>query len=99
MKGVVFYDFRRCPARPSGITHGAGVAQTLEDLRQLQRQSPRAGAGMYPQILLDDAGRVAYTSFLEVLWKATAEHICSTAPRARIVPVWAPSSWNGRRRA
>ena len=42
------------------------------------------------QILLDEAGRVAYTSFLEVLLEATAEHICGTAPRARTARASSP---------
>ena len=50
-----------------GITHGAGVAQDLKTFASYNASPHELVRGMYPQILLDDAGRVAYTSFLEVL--------------------------------
>ena len=48
-------------------THGAGVAQDLKTFASYNAGPHELVCGMYPQILLDEAGRVAYTSFLEVL--------------------------------
>lgn len=67
MEGVVFYDFPALSGETIGITHGAGVAQDLKTFASYNASPHELVRGMYPQILLDDAGRVAYTSFLEVL--------------------------------
>ena len=67
MEGVVFYDFPALSGETVGITHGAGVAQDLKTFASYNASPHELVRGMYPQILLDDAGRVAYTSFLEVL--------------------------------
>ena len=42
-------------------------AQDLKTFASYNASPHELVRGMYPQILLDDAGRVAYTSFLEVL--------------------------------
>ena len=89
MEGVVFYDFPALSGETIGITHGAGVAQDLKTFASYNASPHELVRGMYPQILLDDAGRVAYTSFLEVL-------TCGTAPRARTGLAWARLSWSGR---
>lgn len=67
MEGVVFYDFPALSGETIGITHGAGVAQDLKTFASYNASPHELVRDMYPQILLDDAGRVAYTSFLEVL--------------------------------
>ena len=67
MEGVVFYDFPALSGETIGITHGAGVAQDLKTFASYNASPHELVRGMYPQILLDDAGRQAYTSFLEVL--------------------------------
>lgn len=67
MEGVVFYDFPALSGETIGITHGAGVAQDLKTFASYNAGPHELVCGMYPQILLDEAGRVAYTSFLEVL--------------------------------
>lgn len=43
------------------------MAQDLKTFASYNASPHELVRGMYPQILLDDAGRVAYTSFLEVL--------------------------------
>ena len=70
MEGVVFYDFPALSGETIGITHGAGVAQDLKTFASYNASPHELVRGMYPQILLDDAGRVAYTSFLEVYVRA-----------------------------
>ena len=67
MEGVVFYDFPALSGETIGITHGAGVAQDLKTFASYNASPHELVRSMYPQILLDDAGRQAYTSFLEVL--------------------------------
>ena len=67
MEGVVFYDFPALSGETIGITHGAGVAQDLKTFASYNAGPHELVCGMYPQILLDEAGRVAYTSFLGVL--------------------------------
>ena len=63
MEGVVFYDFPALSGETIGITHGAGVAQDLKTFASYNASPHELVRGMYPQILLDDAGRVAYTSY------------------------------------
>lgn len=67
MEGVVFYDFPALTGEAIGITHGAGVAQDLKTFASYNAGPHELVLGMYPQILLDEAGRVAYASFLDVL--------------------------------
>lgn len=59
MEGVVFYDFPALSGETIGITHGAGVAQDLKTFASYNASPHELVRGMYPQILLDDAGRVA----------------------------------------
>ena len=97
MEGVVFYDFPALSGETIGITHGAGVAQDLKTFASYNAGPHELVCGMYPQILLDEAGRVAYTSFLGVLlegdggaylWPVSYTHLFSTsvAPRAVAFP-------------
>lgn len=67
MEGVVFYDFPALTGETIGITHGSGLAEDLKTFAGYNADPHELVCGMYPQILLDEAGREAYASFLDVL--------------------------------
>ncbi|MEC4273181.1 tyrosine-protein phosphatase [Adlercreutzia sp. R25] len=67
MEGVVFYDFPALAGESMGITHGAGLAKDMKTLEAVKAQPHEMVKKMYPEILLGDAGLVAYRSLLNVL--------------------------------
>lgn len=67
MEGVVFYDLPALSGETMGITHGAGLAKDMKALEAVKAQPHEMVKKMYPEILLGDAGLVAYRSFLNVL--------------------------------
>lgn len=67
MEGVVFYDLPALSGETMGITHGAGLAKDMKALEAVKAQPHEMVKKMYPEILLGDAGRVAYRSLLNVL--------------------------------
>ena len=67
MEGVVFYDLPALSGETMGITHGAGLAKDMKALEAVKAQPHEMVKKMYPEILLGDAGLVAYRSLLNVL--------------------------------
>ena len=96
MEGVVFYDFPALSGETIGITHGAGVAQDLKTFASYNASPHELVRGMYPQILLDDAGRQAYTSFLEVLLEGDGGAYLWHCSEGNDGLAWARLSWSGR---
>ncbi|MEC4185080.1 tyrosine-protein phosphatase [Adlercreutzia sp. R21] len=67
MEGVVFYDLPALAGETMGITHGAGLAKDMKALEAVKAQPHEMVKKMYPEILLGNAGVVAYRSLLNVL--------------------------------
>lgn len=70
MPGVVFYDLPVVQESAVGITHAQGLAADIAELSHLKQEAAKAHEtvkSLYAQMLVSDAGRLAYGSFLQVL--------------------------------
>lgn len=67
MEGVAFYDFPALGGEAVGITHGSNVMEDLKAFASYNAEPHEMVIKLYPQILMGDAGREAYGSFLDVL--------------------------------